>query len=311
MTGPLTYAVVTPAHNEAGHLRQLAVSMRSQSMAPSEWMIVDNGSTDGTARAASEIVDATPWVRSIYLPKDDAAPRGAPVVRAFHAGLEALGVRTDVVVKLDADVTFEGDFFERILAAFEDDPQLGITGGLCLEQDASGAWKPSHVTRGHVRGATRAYRADCLRDVLPLEERMGWDGIDELRARVVGWETRSLDTLPFRHHRTLGAREGRWTMWTGQGRMAHYMGYRPSYLAARSLYRSLREPRAIAMLWGFGAAAVRREPRYHDPAVRNYLRRQQRFRSLPTRVLEVLGRRPFVGRRGAVMTEDPTASRNG
>ena len=154
----------------------------------------------------------------------------------------------------------------------------------------SGAWQPTHVTRGHVRGATRAYRAACLADVLPLEERMGWDGIDELSARVAGWETRSIETLPFEHHRTLGARENRWEKWVGQGRMSHYMGYRPSYLAARTVFRSLREPRAVGMLWGFGAAALRREPRYRDPAVRAYLRRQQSLRAIPSRIMEALGR---------------------
>lgn len=291
MSSP-SYAVVTPAHNEAGHLRRLAECMRAQTVAPKEWMIVDHGSTDGTAQAVAEITAAVPWAYSIYVPKDDEAPRGAPVVRAFHAGLEALSCKAEVVTKLDADVTFATDFFARIMDAFAADPRLGITGGVCYEQDASGTWRPEHVSRGHVRGATRAYRATCLAEVTPLEERMGWDGLDELRARVAGWETRSVDDLPFKHHRTLGARERRWDKWIGQGRMAHYMGYTPWYLGARTVFRSMREPRAIAMLWGFADAALRRERRYPDPAVRAYLRRQQSLRALPVRVREALGRSP-------------------
>lgn len=290
MNGRLTYAVVTPAYNEAGHLRQLTSSMLAQTVPPLEWRIVDNGSTDDTAELLVETTAQTGWITSLYLPKDDEAPRGAPVVRAFHAGLEALGTDADVIVKLDADVTFEERFFERILEEFAADPRLGITGGKCLERDDAGNWKATHVTRGHVRGATRAYRAACLKAILPLDERMGWDGLDELRARVLGWDTRSIDSLPFWHHRTLGAREGRWSMWSGQGRMARYMGYRPSYLAARSLFRSLDEPRAIAMIWGFAAAMVEREPVYPDREVRAYLRTQQRLRVLPTRIREALGR---------------------
>jgi len=284
------YAVVTPAHNEGVHLPRLAECMRAQTVIPTQWIIVDNGSTDDTAQVAAEITSALPWARSIFMPKDDEAPRGAPVVRAFHAGLDALAENAQVVMKLDADVTFETDFFARIMDAFASDANLGITGGLCWEQDASGTWKPEHVSREHVRGATRAYRATCLADVLPLEERMGWDGIDELRARVAGWDTRSLDDLPFWHHRTLGARERRWDKWIGQGRMAYYMGYRTWYLGARTVFRSLREPRAIAMLWGFGSAALRRERRYPDPKVRAYLRRQQSVRALPVRVREALGK---------------------
>jgi glycosyltransferase involved in cell wall biosynthesis len=287
----LRYAVVTPAHNEADNLRRLAECMRAQSVTPTEWMIVDNGSTDGTADVIRNLTAATPWVKSIAVARDDGeAARGAPVVRAFHAGLEELSDLPDVVTKLDADVELEPDFFARIMAAFDADPRLGITGGVCYEPDTNGVWKPTHVTRGHVRGATRAYRSVCLSDVLPLVERMGWDGIDELRARVAGWDTRSLEDLPFRHHRALGARERGWDKWIGQGRMAYYMGYRPSYVWARVVYRGVREPRAIAMLWGFGVDALNRAERYSDPAVRAYLRRQQSFRALPVRIREALGR---------------------
>jgi glycosyltransferase involved in cell wall biosynthesis len=175
--------------------------MHSQSLAPSEWVVVDNGSTDETAVVLAEIAASISWARSIYLPKDDEAPRGAPVVRAFHAGVDALQGGTDVVVKLDADVSFENDFFERIVRSFEADPRLGITGGVCLEQDANAEWRTTHVTRGHVRGATRAYRAGCLEDVLPLEERMGWDGIDELKARVYARATGDPDGVGVRRRR--------------------------------------------------------------------------------------------------------------
>ena len=75
---------------------------------------------------------------------------------------------------------------------------LGIAGGTCYEQDTAGEWRPTFATRDHVRGATRAYRAACFEHVTPLEQRMGWDGIDELKAQVAGWKTRSLPDLPFR-----------------------------------------------------------------------------------------------------------------
>ena len=193
-------------------------------------------------------------------------------------------------MKLDADVTFRPDFFERILAAFSAEPRLGITGGLCFEQDADGGWRPTYVTRGHVRGATRAYRAACFADVLPLEERMGWDGIDELRARVAGWETGSIETLPFKHHRKLGAREDRWEKWVGQGRMSHYMGYRPRIWQLARCTEACASRERWGCYGGFGAAALRREPRFSDPAVRAYLRDQQSIRAFPRRILEALGR---------------------
>jgi biofilm PGA synthesis N-glycosyltransferase PgaC len=289
MTASLTYAVITPAYNEAENLRRLADSMAAQTLTPLEWLIVDNGSTDATSAVAAEIEKRLSWARALQIPSARQAARGGPVVIAFHAGYHALREHADVVTKLDADTSFAPDFFERLVSEFEREGRLGMSGGVCLEQDSKGHWRPDHVTRGHVRGATRAYRAACLEAVLPLEERMGWDGIDELKARVKGWRTMSIPDLYFHHHRPLGARERHWQKWVGQGDMSHYMGYRLSYLALRTLYRTLQEPSAAGMLWGYLRAALRRSPRYADPEVRAYLRGQQTLRTLPDRIREALG----------------------
>jgi hypothetical protein len=130
-----------------------------------------------------------------------------------------------------------------------------------------------------------------LQDVLPLELRMGWDGVDELKANLRGWRTRTILDLPIRHHRQEGGRDrSRWAAWSAQGELAWFMGYRPSYLLARAAYRSLREPAAAAMAAGYVRAAVRANERLADRDAVAHLRRQQRLRVLPHRLLESLGR---------------------
>jgi biofilm PGA synthesis N-glycosyltransferase PgaC len=291
MPPSLSYAAVTPAWNEGANLRRLAECVAEQTLLPRRWVIVDDGSTDDTGVVARRIMRELDFATVVELPVTEPTTiRGGPIVAAFHAGLAALTPGADVVVKLDADVSFQADFFERLVRAFEQDSALGIASGTCYEQDSAGVWRPQYTARDHVRGATRAYRAACLESVLPLEERMGWDGIDELKAQVAGWRTASLRELPFHHHRPLGARERAWTKWVGQGDMAHYMGYRFGYLLARTGFRSLREPAAAGMLWGYVAAAARRHQRYADPEVLGHLRRQQSLRALPQRAREVLGR---------------------
>ena len=285
-----SYAVITPTRNEEQNLARLGLSMTRQNLEPRRWVIVDNGSTDGTAEVARQLAEEYPWITLLEVPGEATPVRGAPIVRAFHAGVEALDEHVDAVVKLDADVSFEPDFFERMMSAFERDPSLGITGGLCVERNAAGSWVECHVTRDHVRGATRAYRWECLQDVLPLEERIGWDGVDELKAQVRGWRTRTLQDIRFYHHRRVGMREPKWGMWLLQGDMAHFMGYRPYYVLARSLYRSLRQPSAVAMLWGFGTAVAAGTPRCTDAAAIAHLRRQQSMKALPRRIREALGK---------------------
>jgi poly-beta-1,6-N-acetyl-D-glucosamine synthase len=287
----LSYAVVTPARDEAETLRRLAGCLLEQRVPPSEWIVADNGSDDQTSALVAELASRHDWIRLVTLAGDERARPGAPVVRAFHAGLAALRTSPDVVVKLDADVSFDADHFAGLLEAFATSPRLGIAGGDCLEL-RRGRWRAVPVTGAHVRGAERAYRRACLDDVLPLEERMGWDGIDELRAAVHGWRTEIVAGVRFLHHRPVGARDGgRARRWLAQGEGAHYMGYRPSYIALRTLRRALREPAAAAMLWGYGRAVLRGEPRYADSRVRDELRRGQRLRELPLRAREALGRR--------------------
>lgn len=289
MRTSLTYTAITPTRNEAENLQRLALCMISQTVPAQRWIIVDNGSTDETVAAARSLAEQHHWICLLEIPGETVATRGAPVVRAFHAGLDHLAQDADVVVKLDADVTFATDYFERQLEAFAAEPTLGISAGVCMEPTGLGTWKPANVTRGHVRGAVRAYRWECLRRVTPLEERMGWDGIDELKAQVNGWTIKTLPDLSFDHHRVLGSRESAWFRWARQGDMSHYMAYRPSYLLARTLYYMRSQPSAVAMLWGYASAAARRNTQCPADDAIAYLRGQQTLRSLPMRVREKLG----------------------
>jgi glycosyltransferase involved in cell wall biosynthesis len=290
VTTSLTYAVVTPARDEEENLERLARCLVAQTVPPARWVIVDDGSTDGTARVGRAFAEGHPWIRVVTLSTDAGVVRGAPVVRAFEAGVASLELSPEVVVKLDADVSFDADYFERLLRAFEEDASLGIASGSAYEH-RKGAWRQLHGTRTSVWGASRAYRWECLQAVGPLEQRMGWDGIDEFKANIGGWTTRPLLDLPFRHHRREGERDGAsWRPWAPQGGVAHFMGYRFSYLLFRAVFRARRQPAALAMLWGYGGAVLRRESRCADLAVRNYVRSRQRLRELPSRAAEALGR---------------------
>jgi biofilm PGA synthesis N-glycosyltransferase PgaC len=285
----LTYAIITPARNEADALPRLGQALRRQTRLPARWVIVENGSTDETQAVAETIAADCDWARVLVLADAGPRERGAPIVRALHAGLEFLDVKADVVVNVDADVTMGADYFERLLQAFEDDPSLGIASGSAWEL-SDGSWRQRFVTGGTVWGATRAYRWSCLQDVLPLEERHGWDGIDQLKARARGWRTRTLTDLPFRHHRMEGQHEGSmWAHWRANGDTAHFMGYRPWYLLARTLYRLRRDPAAAGLIYGYLSASARRSPRLQDPRARAVLRLDQSIGNLFRRRREALG----------------------
>lgn len=287
----LSYAVVTPVRNEAENVRRLAESLAAQRLPPRAWVIVDTGSTDGTQDVVDELARSHAWVRHATLPGAGDLVRGGPIVRAFELGFDGLDDDPDVVVKLDADTSFEPDYFQRLLGEFAADASLGMASGTCHEL-VDGAWRERHVTGTTVWGASRAYRRQCLLEVLPLERRMGWDGVDEFRANARGWTTRTFKDLPFRHHRREGERDGApYRARLAQGRAARFLGYRLWYLALRALWNARREPAALAMIWGYVQAALAREPQLADAAARAYLRRQQSLRLLPRRAAEALGAR--------------------
>jgi GT2 family glycosyltransferase len=287
----LTYAVITPARDERATLPRLAASLAEQTLAPAEWVIVETGSSDGTSGVAEALAGDHRWVRVVTLPGEGRPERGAPVVRALRAGLQALARQPDVVVKVDADVTLLPDHFARLIAEFERDPRLGIGSGSRHELER-GSWRQRHVTGTSVEGSCRAWRWSCLEQLVPLDERIGWDGLDEIRANTLGWRTETFRDLPIYHHRTMGERDpSRFAAWSAQGEAAYYMGYRPSYALLRALRHAARDPAALALTWAYAAAALRRRPRCADPGVREHVRRQQELRRLPARARETFGRR--------------------
>ena len=280
------YAVITPARDEAANLMHLAASLASQLVLPEEWIIIDNGSTDDTAAVAAALSDRYEWVRWTSIAGEEGHVRGAPVVRAFHVGITQVRPTAEFVAKVDADVTFEEDYFVRLLSRFAEDPSLGIASGGCYELVHS-HWRQRHTTEPNVWGAARIYRRSCLDAILPLADRMGWDVIDVLRARVANWRTHTCDEIPFRHHRVEAQRDGaRHLHWLRQGEVAHYLHYRPTYLLLRTLHRVRRDRTAPALLWGFAVAAVQRRQRCEEPSVVAHVREQQRLRHIRRRAIE-------------------------
>jgi biofilm PGA synthesis N-glycosyltransferase PgaC len=282
---PLSYGIVTPVLNQADDLSRLASHVLEQTVAPTAWVVVDQGSVDRTRAIAETLAREHPWIR-VASTKADRARRVAPIVHAFHVGLAELDPTPDVVVRLDADASVDSADFERLLEERVSEADLAVAVRPEAHEE-HGVWRQRHGTGLGVWGACRAYRRDCLNNILPLEEHMGWDGLDLAKAAVKGWEARVLFDLPFRHHRTEGIRDGaRFRTWVIQGEATHFMSYRVSYLLVRTLYRVVRDPAALGLLLGYARAAVHRRPKCADVEIREYVRRQQAIRRLPRRIRE-------------------------
>jgi biofilm PGA synthesis N-glycosyltransferase PgaC len=280
----LSYIAITPARDEVHNLPRLAESLAQQAVRPARWIVVDDGSTDGTGELVAELSHELGFVELATIERESGIVRGQPVVEAFERGLASVASLPDVVVKLDADTSFGREYFGRLLERFDRDPSLGIASGTCFELDPDDVWRERPMVGDNAWGATRAYRTACLNAVLPLERAMGWDGVDAVKAVMAGWRVATFDDFGFRHHRLEGERDGsRWTAWSAQGRASHYMGYAPLYIVLRALHNARREPAALALVSGYASALVRRADTVSDPAVRRHLRRSQSLFGLAAR----------------------------
>jgi glycosyltransferase involved in cell wall biosynthesis len=173
------YIVVTPARDEADFIGALAETLLSQTVALDSWIVVDDGSDDGTPNVVRRLADADS--RVVLLER---GPR--PGRRVGFGGIEStmVGLRSlddpfayDFVANIDADLVLPLDYFERLFREFERDPHLGIAGGhLFLKTERGLVF--DKVPDEHVHGATKVYRRECLRDIWPLAEVWGWDAVD-------------------------------------------------------------------------------------------------------------------------------------
>jgi glycosyltransferase involved in cell wall biosynthesis len=276
------YVVITPARDEAAHLPLTIECMAAQTVAPAQWVIVDDGSGDATREIAEAAAAHHPWITVV--PRDDRGFRqaGVGVVNAFYDGLAAVTADDwDYLVKLDGDVDIEPDYFARCFERFAVDPGLGIAGGVFHNPTPDGGYEEERAPRFHVRGGSKIYRRACWDAIGGLIRMTGWDAFDEVKASRLGWRTESFPEIVVRHQRFTGAAAGQWDNWVKNGRACFIVGYDPVFIVARAAGRLARRPGATSaagLLTGYFGAWVKREPRVDDPETIAYLRAQQRRR---------------------------------
>ncbi len=202
--------LITPARDEAAYLATTIRAVTEQSRPPDLWLVVDDGSSDDTPSILRSMAARVPFLETMPMPPQDRTEEDgltlAAEARAFNAALATVDLTQFTHVgKLDADVELPPDYFECLIERFEEEPQLGIAGGSLLEHGRRG-WRPTKVPEHHVRGALKLYSRECFEAIGGIEERLGWDTIDETYARMEGFATRSLPELSAKHHRPVATR---------------------------------------------------------------------------------------------------------
>ena len=257
--------------------------LEAQSIRPSQWIVVDDGSTDATPQILARAEQRIPWLKVVT--REDRGHRkvGGGVIDAFYDGLAAADPEYDYLAKLDVDLEFGPHYLQQALRHFAADPKLGAVSGKVFRRDG-GALVEEFMVDEMVAGQFKLYRRAAFEAIGGFVREVMWDGIDFHRCRMEGWRTCSLPDPELRilHLRLMGSSEG--SIYRGRirwGAGQWFMGSRFSYVLASGLHRMREKPRVIGgllIIWGYLCAALRRDPRYPDPAFQRSLRRWQRQR---------------------------------
>jgi poly-beta-1,6-N-acetyl-D-glucosamine synthase len=288
--------IISPVRNEAAHIERVARAVAAQELAPVAWVVLDDASTDDTLERLRALEAEVPVLRALAgteAPEvagaaDRLARAAAP--RAFNRGLRAAGVEDFThVMKLDGDVELPPEYLRVLMERFAADPALGIACGDLIEETGTG-WRTLPIPRTHVHGALKCYSRACFEAIGGVQERLGWDTVDETYARMRGYRTRSFGDLVAVHHRHLASADGVLRGRARHGECAYIAHFPFEWVALRAVKIGRSKPfglSGVAFLYGYVSAAVRRVEQIPDTEFRRFARRELRRRMraavLPTR----------------------------
>ncbi|HLY40581.1 MAG TPA: glycosyltransferase family 2 protein [Terracidiphilus sp.] len=249
MAEPLKYVLITPARNEAEYIEFTIRSMIAQTHFPVRWVIVSDGSTDGTDEIARRYADQYPWIELLRMPEREER-HFAGKVGAFNAGYQRVQ-RTafDVVGNLDADVSFGPKLFEFILQKMAESPELGVAGAPFREGTFQYDYRFSNIE--NVWGGCQLFRRECFDSIGGYRPLKGGciDHVAVLSARMHGWQTKTFTENVCVHHRQMGtAMQGALKAKFKTGVKDYTVGNHPLWELVRTIYQFKNPPFVIGGL---------------------------------------------------------------
>jgi biofilm PGA synthesis N-glycosyltransferase PgaC len=263
------YVLITPARNEASSIERTLLSVINQTVRPLKYVVVSDSSSDGTDDVVRKHAARHDWIELVRTPERKERSFAGKVY-AFNAGFERLkGLQYDILGSLDADVSFEPDYFAFLLAKYRENPRLGVWGTPFREDGFQYDYRFSSIE--HVSGACQLFRRECFESIggyVPIKGG-GIDLVAVVTARMHGWETRSFPEKVCLHHKKMGTGMNRGLnlpfKW---GQSDYRLGGHPVWQLFRCVYQMKNRPYVIGgllTLSGYYYAMLRRLPRSVSP----------------------------------------------
>jgi len=280
-----TYVLITPARNEAQFIELTLKSVVAQAVRPLKWIIVSDGSTDGTDEIVEKYAADHRWIELVRM-SERRERHFAGKVLAFNAGYDRIrDLHYDAIVCLDADISFDEGYFAFLLSKLVKNSALGLV-GTPFEDSSNGIYDYRFVNIEHVSGACQVFRRQCFEDIGGYKPIKG-GGVDHLAvitARMNGWKTRTFREKICLHHRPIGTQVRLGVTRNAvaakfkAGEKDYAFGNHPIWEVGRMIYQSTKKPfvfGGMALMTGYFWSAIRRAERPVSDEVVAFCRREQ------------------------------------
>jgi glycosyltransferase involved in cell wall biosynthesis len=283
MNGNLSYVLITPARNEAAFIELTIKSVIVQTCLPLKWIIVSDGSTDGTDDIVKKYLSFHRWIELLRMPERKERHFAGKVL-AFNVGYEKVkDMEFDIVGNLDADISFDKYYFEFILAKFAENQRLGVAGAMFIENGKHYDFRFTSIE--HVTGHCQMFRRKCFQEIggyTPVKLG-GIDWTAVTTARMKGWQTRTFTDKSHIHHRVMGTGNSSSTLKANYtyGLKNYLLGGHPLWNLFRSFYLMKDKPyiiKGLLTLSGFAWGFLSRKEKSVTPELMKFHRAEQMLR---------------------------------
>lgn len=269
------YVLVTPVKNEEKYLPKLAQSIINQTIKPVLWIIVDDRSTDKTPDIIKEVKEEYNWIRSIRM-QDGARDRGVHLAKIIRAGFDFAydycgknGIYFEYLGNVDADVSVENTFFEKLLKNFGSNLNLGIASGgvwdICGGQEI-------YLENRYPDGGDVLYRRKCFEDCGGIPISVLWDSVLNTRAILKGWEIKRFDDSRAFITRYYCRADKLWKEYKKIGESSYIVNYNLIYILIKGLQLSFKRPYYMGLAYSYGylCSLMLRKEQINDEEVKKY-----------------------------------------
>lgn len=277
----MSYWVVVTARNSERTIDAAIGSLLKQTVRPSFICVIDDGSTDGTAKHLEKIKDIAELPMQVITFPD----RGYDIRRVVNnwnhacAFVESTKKKFDFMLVATDDTIFPPHYVERLIGEMKKDDKLAVCSG-------SRGIKSSTEVASLPDGAGRLVRMSFFTFTgFRYPEYYGNETWLLFKAMQLGYNVKRFDDIRYEHIRKLGSN----SQFFDYGPGMRCLGYHPLYVLARTfkniIYGGAGIPRsaAIKILFDYiNTRKWRNDPyfRYYDPQFRKFVREFQMHKLL-------------------------------